>query len=133
MNPKSVVLSLPVKNPEHSLAFYRDGLGLETSGIEEGIISLEIANLSLFLIEKNEFEKYSKAGNLFAHLPGKAVECILSCALDSKEEVDEILKKAEANGGSIPNPPADEPWGYTGYFRDPDGHLWEIVWSKKSD
>ncbi len=55
MKPKTVVTSLPVHNLEKSLAFYRDGLGIETPGIEEGIIPLEIANLSLFLIEKSEF------------------------------------------------------------------------------
>ncbi len=63
MKPKSVVTSLPVLNLEKSLAFYRDGLGIKTPGIEDGIITLEIANLSLFLIEKSEFEKYSKNGN----------------------------------------------------------------------
>lgn len=132
MKPKTVVVSLPVDNPERSLKFYRDGLDLETPGIDEGIISLEIANLSLFLIQRDEFEKYSRKGNTSAHRSRDSVECILSCALNSKEEVDDILSRAKAAGGVIPNPPEEAPWGYTGYFKDPDGHLWEIVWSKKS-
>ena len=131
MKPKTVVTSLAVNNLEKSLAFYRDGLGIETPGIEEGIITLEIANLSLFLIEKREFEKYSKVGGSAAHISGDSAECILSCAFETKEEIDHILSKVEEFDGKIPNPPKEEEWGYTGYFKDPDGHLWEIVWSKR--
>lgn len=131
MKPKSVVTSLPVLNLEKSLAFYRDGLGIETPGIEDGIITLEIANLSLFLIEKSEFEKYSENGKASAHFSEESVECILSCAFETKKEVDQILDNVERYGGSIPKPPEVKEWGYTGYFKDPDGHLWEIVWSKR--
>ncbi len=131
MNPKTVVTSFPVRDLEKSLAFYRDGLGIETPGIEEGMIMLEIANLSLFLIEKSEFETYSKNGNVDAHISQKSVECILSCAFETKEEVDQILNTVEKYGGSVPKPAEEKEWGYTGYFKDPDGHLWEIVWSKR--
>lgn len=131
MKPKTVVTSLAVNHLEKSLMFYQDGVGVETPGIEDGIIALEIANLSLFLIEKNEFEKYSKAGKANAHISHKSTECILSCAFETKEEIDEILSKVVEYGGNIPNSPKEEELGYTGYFKDPDGHLWEIVWSKK--
>lgn len=131
MKPKTVVTSLAVHYLEKSLAFYRDGLGIETPGIDEGMIVLEIANLSLFLIEKNEFEKYSKAGKADVHISNDSAECILSCAFETKEEMDHLLSKVEEFGGSVPNPPEEEEWGYTGYFKDPDGHLWEMVWSKE--
>lgn len=132
MKPKTVVTSLAVNDLEKSLAFYRDGLEIETPGIDQGIIALEIANLSLFLIEKSEFEKYSKTGKAQAHISQSSVECILSCAFNTREEIDQILEKVEKYGGTIPNPPKEEDWGYTGYFKDPDGHLWEIVWSKNN-
>lgn len=130
MTPKSIVTSLAVTDLDTSLAFYRDGLGIATPGIDQGIITLEIANLSLFLIEKSEFEKYSKTGRALAHISQSSVECILSCAFNSRNEIDQILEKVEQYGGTVPNPPKEEEWGYTGYFKDPDGHLWEIVWSK---
>ena len=48
----------------------------------------------------------------------------------SRDGVDAILAEAEAAGGRIARPAADTPWGgYSGYFRDPDGHLWEIAWN----
>jgi uncharacterized glyoxalase superfamily protein PhnB len=47
----------------------------------------------------------------------------------SRDEVDRLLEQAEVAGARI-TPARDRPWGiYSGYFRDPDGHLWEIIWN----
>ena len=47
----------------------------------------------------------------------------------NKEEVDQILKKAEAAGAKIVKAAHETFWGgYAGYFADPDGHLWEVAW-----
>jgi catechol 2,3-dioxygenase-like lactoylglutathione lyase family enzyme len=47
-----------------------------------------------------------------------------------KEEVDELLSRAASAGATVTDPAHDRPWGiYSGYFRDLDGHLWEIIWS----
>ncbi len=46
----------------------------------------------------------------------------------TKEEVDLVLKQAETAGGKIVKPAQDAFWGgYSGYFSDPDGHLWEVA------
>ncbi|HNK33470.1 MAG TPA: VOC family protein, partial [Plasticicumulans sp.] len=46
------------------------------------------------------------------------------------EEVDALLAQAQAAGAQIVRPGAPAFWGgYTGWFRDPDGHLWEIAWN----
>ena len=48
----------------------------------------------------------------------------------TKDGVDAILAEAAAAGARIVKPAVDMPWGgYSGYFRDPDGHLWEIAWN----
>jgi uncharacterized protein len=49
----------------------------------------------------------------------------------SKEEVDRILAEAAAAGGAVTKPAEDSPHftGRTGYFADPDGHLWEVAWN----
>jgi len=47
-----------------------------------------------------------------------------------KAEVDAVLNEAEAAGATIVKPATNAFWGgYSGYFRDPDGHLWEIAWN----
>jgi uncharacterized glyoxalase superfamily protein PhnB len=48
----------------------------------------------------------------------------------AREEVDAVLKEAEAAGGRILKPAHDVFWGgYSGYFADPDGHPWEVAWN----
>ncbi len=48
--------------------------------------------------------------------------------VNSKAEVDTVMKQAEAAGAMIMDPAGDRFWGgYSGYFQDPDGHLWEIA------
>jgi uncharacterized protein len=48
----------------------------------------------------------------------------------TRGEVDQVLAQAERAGATIVKPAADTFWGgYGGYFRDPDGHVWEVVWN----
>lgn len=48
----------------------------------------------------------------------------------SREEVDAVLAEAEAAGGRVVKPAEEAFWGgYSGYFSDPEGHLWEVAWN----
>ncbi|WP_440222828.1 VOC family protein [Dokdonella sp. MW10] len=50
--------------------------------------------------------------------------------MTSRDQVDAIMKIAESAGATIVKTADKTSWGgYSGYFRDPDGHLWEIVWN----
>ncbi|TML02790.1 MAG: hypothetical protein E6G36_11055 [Actinobacteria bacterium] len=50
----------------------------------------------------------------------------------SRAEVDALLAQAKAAGATLTDEPHERPWGiYSGYFRDPDGHLWEIIWNPR--
>lgn len=132
MKPSTVVVSLPVEDPGKSLRFYRDGLQLSTSGIEDGIILFELPNLSLFLIERSEYARYTERAGISqdAPVPGALV---ISCAIGSKDELDDTLSRAAAAGGSVPRPAGIHDGSYTGYFNDPDGHLWELVFNSRTE
>jgi predicted lactoylglutathione lyase len=58
----------------------------------------------------------------------KAQECIICLSAESKDEVNEIVAKAEAAGATILKPATDYGWMYQHSFGDPDGHIWEYVW-----
>jgi hypothetical protein len=59
-----------------------------------------------------------------------SLEFSLGYAVGSREEVDSLMKKAEAAGATLTEAPHERPWGiYSGYFKDIDGHLWEIIWN----
>ena len=66
--------------------------------------------------------------------PPKTGEFSIGHAVASKAEVDAVLAQAEAAGATVTDQPHDRPWGiYSGYFRDLDGHLWEILWNPRLD
>ena len=128
MKPKINIITLAVDDLKKSIAFYKDGLGLPTQGMAEGQdhILFELQNnLSLVLYLRTEFDKVANQSNTSQRVPG----VILSHAADSKEEVDSILENAkEAGGILLPHQPKEFDWGYSGHFKDHDGHIWEIVY-----
>ncbi|MFL5824743.1 MAG: VOC family protein, partial [Solirubrobacteraceae bacterium] len=51
----------------------------------------------------------------------------------SEAEVDAVLARAEAAGATVTDQPHERPWGiYSGYFRDHDGHLWEVIYNQRA-
>jgi predicted lactoylglutathione lyase len=133
MRPVAVVVSLPVTDLDRSLRFYRDALELATPGIDEGAIVFELPNLSLFLIEQPQYAMYMDRAGVRSNGVPAAGACTISCAMGSKEELDDVLVRAEAAGGSVPRPADDYDGSYMGYFSDPDGHLWELVFNAHTE
>lgn len=131
MQPATVVVSLPVEDVERSLRFYRDGLNLSTTGIEDGVILFELPNLSLFLIEHTEYVRYTERAGLTPNAPVPGA-LVISCAISSKDELDDTLSRVATAGGSVPRPADTYDGSYTGYFNDPDGHLWELVFNSET-
>ena len=142
MEPRVDVITLAVEDLERALRFYRDGLGFESSGVvgtqwtdEESGANGAIAvfkfqsGLLLSLYPRSDLAKDAAipAG------PARPGEFSLGQLVQSRAEVDELIEKAEAAGAAVTTP-RDRPWGiYSGYFRDVDGHLWEIIWNSNRD
>ena len=133
MKPQIKVITLGVNDLEKSLAFYRDGLGLPTQGItgsefEDGAVVFFNMNDDLILAL---YPKASLAKD--AKVPvGQASpsEFSIGHIVKSKQEVDAAIRQAEKAGAKITDPAHDRFWGgYSGYFQDLDGHLWEIAWN----
>ena len=100
MKPVSVVVSIPVTDLERTLRFYREGFGLDVPGISEGIILVELPNLSLFLIDSQQYARYAVNGGVPDAGNPAAGSCIFSCAIGSKEEVDKTISQAMRAGGA---------------------------------
>ncbi|HMR82585.1 MAG TPA: hypothetical protein PKE30_05620 [Niabella sp.] len=115
--------------------FYRNVFGLPDIQPEEGIITLEFPGLSLFLMEKDAFEAYSKKAGRRAQFPYDNIGTIISCALTTKEDVDMALANTPNYGGAVSGKAAiDETYGgYVGYIYDPDEYLWELVFPKPNN
>jgi len=133
MKSRIKVITLGVHELKRSLVFYRDGLGLPT----EGIIGTEFEDGAVVFINMNKgmilalYPRTSLAKD--AKVPEGSpspTEFSIGQIVDSKEEVDAVMRQAEKAGAHITDPAHDRFWGgYSGYFQDPDGHLWEIAWN----
>jgi hypothetical protein len=135
MKPRITLITIGVDDLERSLRFYRDGLGFETEGIvgqeyEYGaVVFFELENgLQLAL-----WPRASIARDTGLRLGDPSpTELTLGHNVSSKEEVDAVVQQVEAAGGVIVKPPHDTFWGgYSSYFQDPDGHLWEVAWNPR--
>lgn len=133
MKPRISVLTLGVGDLNKALTFYRDGLGLPTKGItgqqfEDGAVVFFHLNdaLTLALFPRSSLAKDAKVAVTAPSPPAFSIGHIVA----SRKEVDEIMAKAERAGAKITDAARDRFWGgYSGYFQDPDGHLWEIAWN----
>ncbi|HSI37685.1 MAG TPA: VOC family protein [Methylotenera sp.] len=133
MKPIITVITLGVNDLEKSLHFYRDGLGFTT----EGIIGQEFEYGAVVFIQLQSglrlalWPRKSIAHDTGLTLdPASATEMTLGHNVASKTEVDAVMAQAHAAGAVIIKPAHDTFWGgYSGYFQDPDGHLWEVVWN----
>jgi catechol 2,3-dioxygenase-like lactoylglutathione lyase family enzyme len=133
MRPRIKVLTLGVGDLERSLAFYRDGLGLPT----KGIIGTEFEDGAVVFFELNDglvlglYPKTALAREAKVPVgPSSPAEFAIGHNVNSRQEVDAVLRQAGQAGARITDPAHDRFWGgYSGHFQDPDGHLWEVAWN----
>ncbi|PSN14318.1 glyoxalase [filamentous cyanobacterium CCT1] len=133
MKPSITVITLGVDDLEASLRFYRDGLGFATDGIvgqefEHGaVVFIDLQpGLRLALWPRKSIAHDT---GLALSLPS-ATEMTLGHNVASKAAVDAVMGQAVVAGAAIVKAAHDTFWGgYSGYFQDPDGHLWEVVWN----
>jgi hypothetical protein len=143
MQPRIHVVTLAVDDLERALAFYREGLGLDSPGVvgtefvgddlnpggAAAMFDLE-GGLILSLYGRSDLAK--DAGIPVG--PPAAGEFSLGHLVPSRESVHALLARAVAAGAEATGAPHDRPQGiYSAYFRDPDGHLWEIIWNPGLD
>ena len=133
MKPKIKVLTLAVGDLGRSLAFYRDGLGLPTEGItgqqfEDGAVVFFRLNDDLVLALYPAASLAKDAGIVATGARLGAVS--IGHLVGSKAEVDAVMAEALRAGATVTDPARERFWGgYSGYFHDPDGHLWEVAWN----
>ncbi|RAK67236.1 VOC family protein [Phenylobacterium kunshanense] len=132
MKPKISLITLGARDLPRMIAFYRDGLGFPTHNYTPGddmvMFALEGTWLGLFPREAQAEDAQVTAG-------GSGFQgVVLSHNAPSKEEVDRVFAQALAAGATATKQPQDVFWGgYSGYFADPEGNLWEVAWNPFTD
>jgi uncharacterized protein len=132
------VITLGVENLERAMSFYRDGLGLLTQGITgtqfsgderspAGAVVMFTLDDGLILSLYPRSELAKDAGVDPSRTAGSGFS--IGHFVDSRAEVDRVLGLAAHAGARVLGGAHERPWGiYSGYFCDPDDHLWEVIY-----
>ena len=133
MKPHISVLTLGVADLERAFAFYRNGLGLPSQGIvgrefDHGAVAFfDLSGglrLAIWAQDDIAFD------TSLPKTPASPTAFTIGHNVSDRTEVDAVMAQAKRAGAEIVKPPQETFYGgYAGYFRDPDGHLWEVVWN----
>jgi predicted lactoylglutathione lyase len=124
---RQIFVNLPIHDMKRSQAFF-SALGFTFNPQftnEQGACMVIADNIFAMLLVESFFQTFTKKPVADARQTTEVLVC-LSCA--SRAEVDELVRKAVAAGGTAPNPPQDHGFMYGHGFTDLDGHIWELVY-----
>ena len=128
MEPRISIITLGVSDLPRAVQFYRDGLGLPLRDDEdtESIAFFETNGTWLALYPRDAL-----ADDVGIPTDGTGFSGVtLAHNVRTRRDVDELLQVAVEAGATLVKPAEDVFWGgYSGYFTDPDGHLWEVAWN----
>jgi uncharacterized protein len=130
IEPRLSIVTLGVADLVRARRFYEEGLGWKASSASQGnIVFFQLGGMALAL-----YPREALAEDACVDAKGSGFSGItLAYNVRAKAEVSAFLAVAEAAGGKILKPAQDVFWGgHSGYFADPDGHLWEVAWNPYS-
>lgn len=125
MEQRMSLVTLGVADVARSRRFY-EALGWRASGYSvETTAFFQLGGMVLALWGRDALAEDAGLS------PGDGFGCVsLAQNVRTREAVDAVLAEAAKAGGRILKPAVEAPWGgYTGYFADVDGHVWEIAWN----
>ncbi len=127
MQPRLSLVTLGVRNFERALQFYRDGLGWQpSSASQDDVAFFQLSGIVLALYLRDKLAEDAQVSTEGSGFSGVT----LAYNAKSQEEVDQVLQTVENLGAQIVKKAQKVFWGgYSGYFADPDGHLWEVAWN----
>lgn len=128
---KMIFVNLPVKDLNKSVAFFtKMGYEFNPQYTDENATCMIISeHIFAMLLVEDFFKTFTN--NAIADAT-KTTEVIVGLSAESRAQVDELVDKALAAGGTQPKDPQDHGFMYTRSFQDLDGHLWEIIYMDES-
>jgi uncharacterized protein len=132
MKPEITLVTLGVEDVDESVRFYRDGLGfpMQEPGEDDDVAFFTLEGTWLSLYPRDLLAEDATVPDDVTGFSG----ITLAHNVPERNDVDAVLEEAAAGGGRIVKPARDAFWGgYSGYFADPDGHLWEVAYPELTD
>lgn len=130
MEPRISIITLGVQNMERSYRFYHEGLGFPTRATaSDSIVFFQTQGVCLALYPQDALA--ADIAPDFPKVRSRFSGITLAHNTRQKHQVDDILARAVEFGATLEKPAQTVSWGgYSGYFSDLDGYLWEIAWSE---
>ena len=130
-NPRKLFVNIPVSNIQRSIDFFEDlGFTFNTQFTDESAASMLVgADAYFMLLQTERFRGFTKRPLGDAK---KETNALFAISVNSREEVDALVKKAVAIGGARAAEPQDHGFMYGWSFYDLDGHYWEVFWMDPS-
>lgn len=137
MEPRVSCIVLGVSDAKRARRFY-EAMGWSASSASREEMPLFNANGTVFILfdrtklAEEAFHGVGVPASVHTHADGFS-GVVLTHVVREEEHVYGILERAAANGGRILSEAKKQPWGNTsGYFADPEGHVWEVSKTVKS-
>jgi uncharacterized protein len=124
---QQIFVNLPVKDLKRSVAFFTAlGYSFNPRFTDENATCMIVGdNIFVMLLVEPFFKTFTKKAIADAT---KSTEVLLCLSCDSRAQVDDLVRKARAAGGTTPSEPQDHGFMYQHGYQDLDGHLWELVY-----
>ncbi|HUR31582.1 MAG TPA: VOC family protein [Saprospiraceae bacterium] len=128
---KQIFVNLPVKDLGKTIEFFtKVGFTFNPQFTDENATCMIIGdNIFAMLLVEKFFKTFTKKEISDSN---RSTEVILALSTESRESVDDMVAKAIAAGGTVPNEKQDHGWMYSHGFQDLDGHLWEVLYMDES-
>lgn len=126
-----IFVNLPVKNLDRSVEFFTMlGFTFNQQFTDESATCMVISgDIYVMLLTEERFKEFTPKEICDAT---KSTEVLVALTCDGREQVDVMVRKAVAAGGSTYNEPQDHGFMYGHGFQDPDGHIWEVIYMDPS-
>ncbi len=123
MEQRVSLITLGVNDLSRARRFYEQGLGWTPADAPEGVVFYQLAGIALALFGRDDL-----ADDARHPIDGTFSGITIAINQRSEAEVDAVLAQAAAAGATMLKPAERVFWGgYSGYFADPDGHVWEVA------
>ena len=125
---KLIFVNLPVRDLQRSTAFYEAVGAKRNEQFCDGTASCMVFSETIhaMLLTHDKFREFTPKAVADAKAASEVLICI---TVDSRDEVDAMVGRAETAGGVVdPGPKQDHGFMYGRSFEDPDGHIWEVMW-----
>ena len=129
--PQMIFVNLPVKDLDRSVEFFtRLGFRFNPQFTDENATCMIVSDTIYVMLLREEYFRTFTPKEVCDST--RHTEVLVALSSESREAVDEMVRKAVAAGGSTYADPQDHGFMYQHGFRDPDGHIWELVYMDPS-